>query len=295
MDIDADGHIDILSGCYSEHDPMAGLFWVLKGKADGSFAKAEALNGTDGKPLIIHMPEGSDVVRTICTRPTALDFDGDGDLDIVSGNFEGTFHLFEGQGDGAFAPTSTPLTTKDGSELTVNHHSDPVFVDWDGDGDLDLLSGSGHGVHICMNVGEDGQHEWLQARDLFDYPGPQSYSDEIVFGDAHINEPQGSIRVWIEDMNGDGLFDLVMGDNSYSVMYPADGLSEEECRAQLEAWQERMDELEEKHGGEWNEEVMNHYFSRSEIVQEGAGFVWVAYQRGAEAREASAPATGAGN
>ena len=48
-------------------------------------------------------------IDRICTRPTAVDLDGDGKLDIVSGNFRGTFHFFAGQGKGKFAPKSTLL------------------------------------------------------------------------------------------------------------------------------------------------------------------------------------------
>lgn len=276
MDIDADGHIDILSGCYSDHDPMAGLFWVLKGKEDGTFAAAESLMGTDGKPLIIHMPEGADVVRTICTRPTALDYDGDGDLDIVSGNFEGTFHLFEGLGNGTFGPRSTPLLDDKGDELSVGHHSDPVFVDWDGDGDRDLVSGSTSGVHIFTNNGERG---FAAARDLFDYSGANAGYEEVVFGEKKITEPQGSIRLWIEDMNGDGRFDLVMGDNAY-VTTPVEGLTEDEAREKLAVWEKRFIELKEESDGGWTDELEAHYEERSKFVKErGVGFVWVAYQQ----------------
>ena len=53
MDLDGDGHLDILSGSYSDTDREAGLFHVLYGKGDGTFRKAEVLKGTDGQPLII--------------------------------------------------------------------------------------------------------------------------------------------------------------------------------------------------------------------------------------------------
>ena len=54
MDINGDGHPDILSGSYSRMEQaMAGLFQVLYGNADGTFKKAEVLKGTDGEPLII--------------------------------------------------------------------------------------------------------------------------------------------------------------------------------------------------------------------------------------------------
>src|SRR4028119_2305286 len=87
---------------------MAGLFQVLYGKPDGSFRKAEVLKGTDGEPLIIPVKskpgEGDDWAKNICTRPFATDWDGDGHLDLVVGNFPGTFYLFEGQGKGPFQP-----------------------------------------------------------------------------------------------------------------------------------------------------------------------------------------------
>ena len=75
---------------------MAGLFQVLWGKTDGTFKAAEALKGTDDKPLLIPLGKGEQGwIDGICTRPTALDWDGDGNLDLISGNFTGTFFLFK--------------------------------------------------------------------------------------------------------------------------------------------------------------------------------------------------------
>src|SRR3954466_8676950 len=82
---------------------MAGLFQVLYGKADGTFRRAEVLKGTDGEPLIIPL-NGREMTENICTRPYAIDWDGDGHLDLVVGTFAGTFYLFRGEGDGKFAP-----------------------------------------------------------------------------------------------------------------------------------------------------------------------------------------------
>ena len=112
MDLNEDGHGDILSGSYSRmSQDMAGLFQVLYGKAGGGFAKTEALEGTDGKPLIIPIKDRSEQTLNICTRPTAVDWDDDGDLDLVVGNFKGTFYVFSGEGKGQFDPVPERLDT----------------------------------------------------------------------------------------------------------------------------------------------------------------------------------------
>lgn len=160
MDINGDGIDDILSGCYSDrgHAEMVGAFWVIAGKGDGKFSAPELLMGTDGKLLAVHETfedRGAQLTENICTRPFACDWDGDGDLDILSGNFKGTFFLFMGEGKGQFAPEARQLVSVDGTPFkTAGVHSDPFVVDWDGDGDLDLVASSHTGEIVwAENLG----------------------------------------------------------------------------------------------------------------------------------------------
>ena len=210
MDLNGDGNIDILSGSYSRMDQdMAGLFQVLWGTNDGTFKKAEVLKGTDGEPLLLHRTktrkiwgitisrDKGNLTDKICTRPTAVDLDGDGKLDIVSGNFAGSFAVFAGEGKGRFAPKPKMLTEK-GARITVDGHSDPFFVDWDADGDLDLISGSSMGgVFLCTNRGSAKQPQFSQPTVLVPAVGHQG--GETRLGDAHLMGPQTATRVWVDD------------------------------------------------------------------------------------------------
>ncbi|MEM6571617.1 MAG: FG-GAP and VCBS repeat-containing protein [Planctomycetota bacterium] len=294
MDLDGDGNIDILSGSYSRMDgAMAGLFQVLRGNEDGTFRKAEAVRGTDGEPLIVpHDPETA-LLDAICTRPTAADLDGDGHLDLVVGNFAGTFCWFRGGGSGKFAPMPEWLLAPDGERVHVEHHSDPFVVDWDADGDLDIVSGSSAGsVSLITNVGTAKSPKFAKPVTLVKIETPPF--DQIVFGEEHVKAPNMATRVAVADVNGDGKLDLLVGD-SVRLKYPAEGLTEEEARGQMELWQKDFAELqgaapeiadfenmtdEEEAAWEAHSERQSELWTlRAEIVREvSTGYVWL-YER----------------
>jgi hypothetical protein len=71
-----------------------------------------------------------------------VDWDGDGNLDLVVGNFAGSFYVFSGEGKGKFQPKPKMIMTGESPLKVPGVHSDPFVIDWDNDGDLDLLSGS---------------------------------------------------------------------------------------------------------------------------------------------------------
>jgi FG-GAP-like repeat len=296
VDIDGDGHLDILSGSYSQEGPgRAGLFYVLYGKGDGTFRKPEVLKGTDGQPLTIPRMGGD-----TCTRPFAVDWDGDGHLDLVVGNQSGTFYWFQGEGNGRFWPK--PETIKSGWEplrllgvskgegLFPRHgfgcHGDPFVVDWDGDGALDLISGSSNGgVQWARNRAGKGTlpvlepFEWLIRPDT-----PVEYGQ--LLSEEKLTGPTYCTRVWVADVNGDGKLDLLVGD-SVTLVSPANGVSTQEFKRRLATWQKAIDTVstesesaDEVKRAQANEEFKRIYMQRYEFTkEEKTGFVWFYLQK----------------
>jgi len=296
VDLNGDGHLDILSGSYSHNEqPMAGLFQVLWGQQDGTWKKATPLLGDHGKPLIITaVRTDDDDLDRICTRAYAVDLDGDGKLDLVSGNFGGTFAFFQGLGDGKFASTNSWLS-RNGELLAVSHHSDPFCVDWDGDGDFDLISGDADGsVHLFVNEGSRTKPQWGARQTLYrsgsDAQHNRGEDDDdspakMQFGEAHITAPGRSVRVFVVDFDGDGKLDLLLGDQA-TIRQPAKGLTEAEARERLAAWDREMARLSEAHTGderpskEQQEAFQKHWEARAKIIDEKAtGFVWLLRQK----------------
>ncbi|KAA0218355.1 hypothetical protein EDM80_01250 [bacterium] len=269
MDINGDGFADILSGCYSQHgyDFMVGSFWVLYGDKEGKFAKAVELKGNDGKTLMIlnekDAKNSNFDIKNICTRPYAADLNGDGKLDLVSGNFEGSFYFFAGEGKGAFQSKAVELTDVGGKALKVNSgHSDPFLVDWDADGDLDLLSGGSDGEIVwAENKAAKGEAATMPKFAAFATLIAAPTSGEKGGPEA----PSYSVRIHVADINGDGKLDILAGDARHSGGEPRADLSEEE-KTKHKALQDEMDKVSEK----W-QAIYSKYWKEFEEAVEKAG------------------------
>jgi hypothetical protein len=135
-DLDGDGDPDLVAG-----DTSGGFsFFENTGNArTAAFVRRTgAANPLDGEDV------GDD------STPALGDLDGDGDLDLVSGEYYGTFFYFENTGDVTtpdFIQQSGSANPLDALSVGVGdrYSSAPALGDLDGDGDLDLVAGHQYG------------------------------------------------------------------------------------------------------------------------------------------------------
>lgn len=135
-DLDADGIDDMLVGSWQ--GPIA---WYKKGDASpGDFS---LVNGA-----LLDVSGGSN------TTPALVDLDGDGDLDVVAGEANGTLNYFENTGSSTNPVFGAAIEGWMG--IDAGRRSVPVFMDLDVDGDQDLVLGSDQdGLQVYQNTGNE--------------------------------------------------------------------------------------------------------------------------------------------
>jgi Ca2+-binding RTX toxin-like protein len=114
------------------------------------------------------------------------DFNGDGNQDILTANYNGTLNLLLGNGDGTFAPAET---FSDGLGSVYGGHVSMAAGDFNGDGNLDIAVAQETGTVSILLGNGDG---------TFQSPTTLTFSGNV---DA----------VAAADLNGDGNDDLVVG------------------------------------------------------------------------------------
>jgi FG-GAP-like repeat len=217
VDLDGDGKTDVLSGSWP------GEIYLFRRQTDGTFAAGEMLNGTDGKPV----KPGS------ASAAFAVDWDGDGTLDLIVGTVDGSVFLLRGDKDLRFRdPVAIEV---DGKPIQVAGDAGPVVADWDRDGKPDLIVGSDDGDVVWFpNIGTTKAPKLGPARTLV----PKSVAAVGSRPAPGPGEWGTRVKPCVVDWDGDGKLDLLIGDYGSSfqgkpAQTPKEKAEEDEAKTRL--------------------------------------------------------------
>ena len=125
-----------------------------------------------------------------------MDWNDDGYTDLIVGDRSGFINYFERNSDGTLLAGVKLLSG--GTIIDAGGNSAPDFVDWDDDGDLDMIVGSDatSPVRVYENTG---------SASTYQFDGYTGFTGGGSVVTLYRSMPS------IYDMNGDGLFDVVIG------------------------------------------------------------------------------------
>ncbi|MEZ6062828.1 MAG: VCBS repeat-containing protein [Planctomycetaceae bacterium] len=217
-DWDADGDHDLLIGVgiwddYGWDDAWDSSGTWKNGPLHG-FVFLVTNTGTDAAPVWSEPAKveagGKPIDVYGWPSPCLADFDGDGDRDLICGEFLDRFTWFENTAtDNApeFA-AGTRVKSTDGSDLRMDLQMIvPTPIDWDSDGDNDLIVGDEDGrVAFVENVTPSGAEPVFEGPVYF-----QQKADRLKFG--------ALATPFAVDWDGDGDTDILCGNTAGYIGY----------------------------------------------------------------------------
>jgi len=212
-DYDGDGDLDIIVGVGDWSDygwdnafdstgrwtrgPLHGYVYLIRNDGTSQkprYAEPEKIVAGDKAVDVYGMPS-----------PNLADFDGDGDLDIVCGEFVDKLTYFENIGTREKPQYAKGrYLNRDGKVLAMDLCMIvPVALDWDKDGDIDLVVGQEDGrVALLENTGKvvDSMPQFLAPKFF------QQRAEYVKFG--------ALVTPYSFDWDGDGDEDLICGNTA---------------------------------------------------------------------------------
>ncbi|MBZ0111960.1 MAG: FG-GAP-like repeat-containing protein, partial [Thermoanaerobaculia bacterium] len=167
---------------------------------------ATILLALGGVPVVAQEPYVVDAIQGFSTisvgrfaSPNLVDFDGDGDLDIVAGSDSGKVEFIENTGSTSSPSFQYPVAGFDPFDgVSVFSRSAPEMADLDGDGDLDAIVGNiDTRVRYFENTGSSSSPSFAQVT------GTNNPFFSISAGYTS--------RTALGDLDGDGDLDLILG------------------------------------------------------------------------------------
>lgn len=148
-DINGDGLPDLLIGNYGEYDSSYYSEGVLKSvfRSKIAYYKNTGQAGSPSFHLITDDFVGLSGLSELAFYPAFADLDGDGDLDMMTGNADSSLTYFQNNAGPGKDPVYGPPQTHY-QKIRVNGFSAPALFDLDGDGLSDLIIGDQRGTLV---------------------------------------------------------------------------------------------------------------------------------------------------
>ena len=178
--------------------PLHGWVYLIE-NLDGRYSNTPRKIHAGGAPIDVYG----------WPSPNFADFDGDGDLDLLCGEFLDGFTYFENIGtrDEPTYGSGFRLNAADGKPLVMHLQMiTPTAFDWDRDGDFDLIVGDEDGrVALVENVSPQNT-----TSPVFNPPVYfQQEADTLKFG--------ALVTPYAHDWDGDGDEDLICGNTAGNI------------------------------------------------------------------------------
>lgn len=204
-DFDNDGDLDLLCGEFLDGFTY---FQNIGSRTQPRYAPGVRLKTADGRPLAMDLQ---------MITPTAIDWDKDGDIDLIVGDEDGRVAFVENTGKhhADRSPIFLPprYFRQEADDVKFGALATPCGFDWDGDGDIDIISGNTAG-HIALieNLSRAGVEKprWAAPR-LLEADGKVIRIQAGLSGSIQgpCEAKWGYTTLTVADWDSDGLPDLI--------------------------------------------------------------------------------------